>query len=151
MKKRPQRTLFLDVCFECGQPKSHEHHVIPQVLGGTQTVPLCEECHGKIHEADLKITELTRVGINKVRQEEGIHWGAPPRGKRYSKRLDERGYRIIEDDEITQRIIAIMKDLKEQGKTYQEIAAFLNEYNHKTSRIKQWKASTVGSWLRGGK
>ena len=37
-------------CFECGSGVDlHEHHVIPQVLGGKKTIPLCNDCHGKLH------------------------------------------------------------------------------------------------------
>jgi hypothetical protein len=36
-------------CFECGQGAMHQHHVVPRSLGGTKTVPLCEECHRKVH------------------------------------------------------------------------------------------------------
>lgn len=38
------------VCFECGSDGPlHFHHVVPVVLGGKHTVPLCEACHGKVH------------------------------------------------------------------------------------------------------
>ena len=37
-------------CFECGSHENiHNHHVIPQVLGGKKTIPLCNDCHGKLH------------------------------------------------------------------------------------------------------
>lgn len=37
-------------CFECGAPAEHQHHVIPQSRGGTQTVPLCVRCHDLVHD-----------------------------------------------------------------------------------------------------
>lgn len=37
------------VCFECGEPATCRHHVVPRALGGTQTVPLCNRCHEHIH------------------------------------------------------------------------------------------------------
>lgn len=40
-------------CFECGSPASVSHHVIPQSKGGTKTVPLCNECHSLVHDANL--------------------------------------------------------------------------------------------------
>jgi hypothetical protein len=36
-------------CFECGHPAAQAHHVVPQSLGGTKTVPLCEKCHNLVH------------------------------------------------------------------------------------------------------
>lgn len=52
-------------CFECGQPSEYDHHVVPQVRGGTKTVPLCGECHGKAHHRDKRMTssELTRDAL----------------------------------------------------------------------------------------
>ena len=42
----------METCFECGEPAVHDHHVVPQAQGGTQTVPLCMVCHGKAHGID---------------------------------------------------------------------------------------------------
>lgn len=50
-------------CFECGAPARHQHHVVPRSRGGTRTVPLCEECHGKAHHHDLTSTALASKGI----------------------------------------------------------------------------------------
>lgn len=36
-------------CFECGDEAQHYHHVVPHSLGGTNTVDLCEKCHGVVH------------------------------------------------------------------------------------------------------
>jgi hypothetical protein len=43
---------FIDpfVCFECGAPATEDHHIIPRVLGGTKTIPLCTPCHMKVHD-----------------------------------------------------------------------------------------------------
>jgi hypothetical protein len=59
-------------CFECGNPATENHHVIPQSMGGTKTVPLCSKCHMKVHNlensrrADGNI-ELTNRGLDKSR------------------------------------------------------------------------------------
>jgi predicted transcriptional regulator len=38
------------ICFECGADENlHNHHVVPYVSGGTKTIPLCGDCHGKVH------------------------------------------------------------------------------------------------------
>jgi hypothetical protein len=67
-----------DVCFECGNEAKHKHHVIPKVLGGTKTIPLCEECHSKVHGADLTLENLRRIGTRKAIErfkQEGKKWG----------------------------------------------------------------------------
>ena len=54
-------------CFECGKPASHAHHVVPRSEGGTRTVPLCSECHGKVHGIDYtNHGELTCKGLKKA-------------------------------------------------------------------------------------
>lgn len=42
-----------NLCFECNQPADVNHHVIPQSMGGTKTVPLCNKCHSMVHQAKL--------------------------------------------------------------------------------------------------
>jgi hypothetical protein len=58
-----------DICFECGSmDKIEYHHVVPQAMGGTKTIPLCVICHGKVHGKDfLKLRELAKVGMKKAR------------------------------------------------------------------------------------
>lgn len=60
-----------DICFECGSNNQIEyHHVVPQVMGGTKTIPLCTICHGKVHGEDfLKLRELRKIGYQKRRKE----------------------------------------------------------------------------------
>jgi len=52
------------ICFECGSDKNvHQHHIIPKSLGGTKTIPLCETCHGRVHQKDLvKFNNLAKEG-----------------------------------------------------------------------------------------
>ena len=33
--------MSIKCCFECDMPAEHDHHVVPQSIGGTKTVPLC--------------------------------------------------------------------------------------------------------------
>ena len=65
-----------DICFECGSNNEIEyHHVVPKVYGGTKTIPLCIECHGKVHSKDfVKLRELSRIGIQRAK-ENGIVLG----------------------------------------------------------------------------
>jgi hypothetical protein len=52
------------ICFECGSSEHiHQHHIIPKSLGGTKTIPLCETCHGRVHQKDLvKFNNLAKEG-----------------------------------------------------------------------------------------
>lgn len=55
-------------CFECGRAAHHDHHVVPKSLGGTRTVPLCLECHSKIHGRQLVHAELIRAGLRRKKE-----------------------------------------------------------------------------------
>jgi hypothetical protein len=56
-------------CFECGSNDTIEnHHVVPRVLGGTKTIPLCVKCHGLVHDRDfVKSRTLQKIGIEKAK------------------------------------------------------------------------------------
>jgi hypothetical protein len=54
-------------CFECDRKASHNHHVIPESLGGIRTIPLCERCHGVIHGLNLEHHgELIKLGMQRA-------------------------------------------------------------------------------------
>jgi hypothetical protein len=62
----------MEKCFECGNSATEKHHIIPKVMGGKKTIPLCTSCHMKVH--GLSITRKTdnhieniKKGIDKVR------------------------------------------------------------------------------------
>lgn len=65
-------------CFECDIKTEdiHWHHVIPHSLGGTKCIPLCEKCHGVIHNMDLSISNLIKNGLIKAK-ERGMTLGRP--------------------------------------------------------------------------
>lgn len=64
----PRLVGRLDVCFECGSEKDHDHHVVPRSLGGTRTVPLCWECHSKIHGRKISSRSLTLQGLERAKK-----------------------------------------------------------------------------------
>lgn len=67
-------------CFECDDPAECDHHVVPRVKGGTRTVPLCLECHGKVHGIDaVRFKTLQRIGIAQARAD-GKYKGRKPGG-----------------------------------------------------------------------
>jgi hypothetical protein len=64
-------------CFECGVEAVEDHHVVPRVLGGTHTVPLCGACHGKAHAMERgDHRRLTLLGLQLAR-ERGVKIGRP--------------------------------------------------------------------------
>lgn len=67
------------VCFECGDTGNlHNHHVVPKILGGTKTVPLCEKCHGHVHGRHMvNHARLAAIGMEKARQR-GVRFGRRP-------------------------------------------------------------------------
>lgn len=67
------------LCFDCGtEDFIHQHHVVPKILGGVKTVPLCPGCHGKIHGMDFtKHRNLTLLGLQRARRR-GVRLGRSP-------------------------------------------------------------------------
>ena len=92
-------------CFECGNPAECDHHVVPKILGGTKTVPLCLACHGKIHGKDfVKLRRLQGIGIAAAKAR-GAYKGREPGARKASPQR--------------------AKDLRAQGLQVREIAAAL--------------------------
>jgi Mor family transcriptional regulator len=103
-----------DKCFECGAPAECNHHVVPRSLGGTQTIPLCLVCHGKIHDKDfVKAKRLQKIGFAKAKAA-GKHIG------RFSSTNE------AQDREIVKRY--------QDGETYEEIGKKFN-----ISRMSIWR------------
>lgn len=51
-------------CFECGEPATENHHVVPRSKGGGKTIPLCLDCHNKIHGVKrLNTSYLSILGL----------------------------------------------------------------------------------------
>ena len=113
-----------ELCFECGQPARERHHVVPRSRGGTKTVWLCCECHGKVHGMKrLDVRQLTKEGIARKRAS-GKSWGCPP----------------IISRETDQLIL----DLRSQGLSMLAIAERLNTENVPTAKGgAQWYAATI--------
>lgn len=104
-------------CFNCGDPASHDHHVVPRSLGGVATVPLCYACHGKAHgrERPFRSTkELTRAALAKKRAK-GERTGTVP----YGFVADTEGK--LTPDAGEQSTIDIVIALRLGGATYKAI------------------------------
>ena len=72
MKER-YRIISIERCFECGGNDTIQfHHVVPKIIGGTKTIPLCVKCHSKVHGTDLThFQKLAVIGRKKYVQNGG--------------------------------------------------------------------------------
>lgn len=55
----------MGMCVNCGGKGEHEHHVVPKSKGGTFTILLCVDCHGKVHDKEMVSPYLVKLGIYK--------------------------------------------------------------------------------------
>lgn len=133
-------------CFECGAPASDEHHVVPQVLGGTQTVPLCYRhhrlVHGKDAPADVTTSALVREGLKKAR-EAGTWMGRPPYGYTVTRRE-----RMLCEIPIEQSVIRACRTAREHGWSTKRIAHALNRWGVSQRNGSPWSCSAVWSMLK---
>tara|TARA_Y100000034_G_scaffold31373_1_gene38387 strand:+ start:44 stop:712 length:669 start_codon:yes stop_codon:yes gene_type:complete len=74
--------MILNSCFECESTKNLvQHHVVPKIVGGTKTITLCVDCHGKVHGKNLvKMTELIQESKRKILESGRRAFGKPPFG-----------------------------------------------------------------------
>ena len=82
-----------DFCINCGALATQYHHVVPKILGGNDTsnvVPLCDKCHGLIHnvsyeKGQISHSELTKLGLQKAKERD-IKLGQPKGTKLTTKK-----------------------------------------------------------------
>ena len=96
----------MNECFECGADAEELHHVVPRSKGGTKTVSLCCECHGKVHDVKrMSISQLSKEGLAK-KKAQGYVLGRP----------------MVIKPEVRQRIVKMRKS----GMILRGIAEVLN-------------------------
>lgn len=115
-------------CFECGLPATENHHVVPRSKGGTKTIPLCAECHGKVHGVSrVNISVLTKEALAK-KKAQGVRIGA-----------------LITMDPAAERRIVLLRKI---GMGVRLIAKALNEEGYQTSKGgTKWHPSTIAKTL----
>lgn len=123
-------------CFECGAPATYEHHVVPQVRGGTKTVPLCARCHGPAH-CNTDLFTLSREGRLRVREEGRRHAGRPP----YGWVMDRDGYLV--EARAERRVIEVVRQMTEDGWSCNGISRYLNHWRVPAKSGRQWSSKTV--------
>jgi predicted HNH restriction endonuclease len=132
-------------CFECQSPNNIvHHHVVPQSLGGKNTIPLCQPCHDKVHSLkprNISLSSLIKNGMQKWKQQHPDRTFGSPNINEVSKigRVANR-----------QKCLDFYKNIKptivqyyNQGHTLKQIAHTLNQQNIKTRYSKPWSEVTV--------
>jgi len=132
-------------CFECGGEAHHDHHVVPRSRGGTKTVPLCEDCHGKAHERRMNTRALVRDALQS-RKERGMRTGGIPRG--YAVGHDSKT--LVEDDR-EQLLISKVLAFRAAGMTLRGIAEVLEEQGYKTRKGKPYSFVAISEICRKAK
>lgn len=136
MKPRP--------CFKCGRPAAVNHHVVPRIYGGVMTVPLCEECHGKVYALELlDHRELTRAGLAAYKARGGVlgkpeNWSSEDR-----LRLGRIGAAKVkaDADEAYADLVPLLQ--KCRGMPLRAIAALFNEQGSTTRQGHPWNHGQV--------
>lgn len=134
-------------CFECNSSVNiHHHHVVPKIKGGTKTVPLCEECHGKIHGIDFtNHSILTKEGLKRAK-EKGIKLGNP---QNLTIEAKQKGMSVIRDNRLKDSNWIICKNfieefIKVNGKVnYTLISNTLNQQGYKTRKGFPYRPETI--------
>lgn len=130
-------------CFECGEPATEDHHVIPQSLGGTKTVPLCGPCHDRVHDGGWKRRDshssLTREGLKRAR-ERGVVLGSTKIEEAQAK---SREVQTAKADAFATNIFQTISPLRDKGYTFLQIAEYLNTNGIATARGGDWHTSSV--------
>ena len=124
-------------CINCGQPATHWHHVVPKSLGGrdgTNKVPLCDACHGIIHNISysngiISHSELIKIGIQKAKTEHKQIGGK--KGAKYNvkKSILAKEYiqKYSKDFDGTFSDVVIMEMIPVSRKTYYKYKKELKE------------------------
>lgn len=125
-------------CFECGLPAQAQHHVVPQALGGTKTVPLCLVCHGKVHSKDLLLMRKLQEAAREQRRRAGqiVHVHAAYGWRKTRGKQQEPD---PEEQEVIQQILL----MRRTGMLLADISADLNCRSLTRRNGKPWIAATV--------
>jgi hypothetical protein len=124
------------------------HHVVPRSRGGTRTVPLCERCHGLVHDRTMNTRALTKAALA-VKKAKGQLVGAVP----YGWQLAADGVQL-ERCEAEQAVIAEVLSMRARGLTLRAIGTELTRQGITPRNGGRWhpvrvfrvQAADGGSW-----
>jgi NAD-dependent SIR2 family protein deacetylase len=144
----------MNYCFECDKPATEDHHVIPKSMGGTRTIPLCGECHNKVHDGGWKRrdnhAQLTKEGFARAKSQGKLHGMANPKISLHGEKARELANAQIQKEKVdfAKSVSLYLIPMREMGLVYREIADYLNEMEVKTARGKKWYAKSVSNTLK---
>jgi hypothetical protein len=142
-----------EACWECGKNEEvHYHHVVPRSKGGTRTLPLCLECHGKVHNKKMHSSELVKASYARRRkQNPGVKFGAD--AAQIKKMVEASAIvRTEQAIEFEQMVIHYDLILNQDGyKTQQQKCDRLNELGIKTRTGKLWSQPGFNRTLKRAK
>jgi hypothetical protein len=131
------------LCFECDAIADHWHHVVPKSKGGVRTIPLCQQCHAKVHSPHLLVTRrLTKDALD-IKRQKGERVGAIP----YGYDLDFDGVHLRRNDHEL-AVIAKINEWRKNGMRYNKIARRLNSEGVTTKNGKKWHATQIWNIVR---
>jgi hypothetical protein len=114
------------------------HHVVPRSKGGTKTIPLCESCHGIVHNKRfLSISHLTSKAMQKMKSEGLYTGGSAPYGF-----LNGGGGQLIEH-QSEQAVLSTIKDYRNKGLSLRQIANVLAEQGIRSRKGKPFPFQAV--------
>jgi len=126
-------------CWSCDLPAEHHHHVVPRILGGTRTIPLCAICHGKAHGVAgfRNIGSLTKAALDLMRIR-GERVGSIP----YGSQLAADG-RTLEANATELRAVDLARQLRAEGLSLRAIGARLTAAGCAPRGGNAWNPNTV--------
>lgn len=133
------------LCFECGNPATVRHHVVPESKGGTKTVPLCAGCHSIVHDAKLvTLSTLIKEGRKKSQERRAEIIERCKKGEVKSQVAEICGvsrntvYNICEaegihvnigkglEEKVDSELTDLIKTMRDNGESWQNIQNKLN-------------------------
>ena len=131
-------------CFECNNTNNIVyHHVVPESLGGKNTIPLCQLCHDKVHHVNkprnISLSNLTKLGLQK-RKQQGFKLGNPNLNEARKKAVQVRKTNA---KDFKMRIRPIALRMISDGCNASQVANNLNQLGIKTVRNELWKSTNI--------
>ena len=103
---------------------------MPKALGGTKTIPLCNDCHSKVHDKNLtsmsKLTKDLFKSWGPVKAGRRHKGGISPYGFDVDKTHGQHGGTLIENEE-EQKVIKTIKKWRDDGWSIAKIMRELDE------------------------
>jgi len=131
-------------CFECNNTNNIVyHHVVPESLGGKNTIPLCQLCHDKVHHINkprnISLSNLTKLGLQK-RKQQGFKLGNPNLNEARKKAVQ-----VCKNNakDFKMRIRPIALQMIADGCNASQVANNLNQLGIKTVRNELWKSTNI--------